>query len=500
MSEKLAQLKAILAEVDDLENAFAVLEWDQATYMPNGGNTGRADQMATLQKIAHEKFTSYTVGHLLSDLNKELAGMSPDADDVGLVRLTTRQYQRRTQIPATLVQATAHATAIAQEVWVKARATNDFAAFLPHLEKIFDLKRQTAACFPGAQSAYDPLLDDYEPGTTASDIRAMFTELKATIVPLVKAIAAQPAIDDAVLRREYDEAKQMAVTEALIKDFGFEFERGRQDKSAHPFCTAFGIDDVRVTTRTLRNYVVPCLMGSMHECGHGLYDQGYPQAYYRTSLARGASLGIHESQSRLWENLVGRSRGFWRWFYPRLQAAFPAALGDVAEETFYRALNKVQPSYIRVEADEVTYNLHTLLRFEMEVDLLDGHLAAKDAPAAWNAKFKEYFGIEVPDDRRGILQDTHWASGLIAYFPTYTIGNIASAQLFAKVQQDVPDLPAAIERGDFSGLLSWLRQHIHRHGRKYLPHELLHKATGQHLTAQPYIAYLQKKYGELYHL
>lgn len=496
----LSILKSLLAEVDDLENAFAMLEWDQATYMPSGSGESRAYQMATLQKIVHEKLTTDEVGHLLDDLNKEYAGVSIDDDDAALVRLTTRVYQRRTQIPARLVEETTRACSLAQEVWIKARAESNFAAFLPHLERIFDLKRQTAACFPGAQSVYDPLLDEFEAGGSAAQVRAMFEELKAAIVPLVQAIAARPPVSDEVLRRDYDEAQQMAVTSALIQQFGFDFNRGRQDKSAHPFCTSFGFDDVRVTTRTQRNYVVSCLMGSMHECGHALYDQGYPAQYFRTSLARGASLGVHESQSRLWENLVGRSRAFWDWYYPTFQAAFPATLRDVSLDNFYRALNRVQPSFIRVEADEVTYNLHILLRFEMEVALLDGSLAAKDAPEAWNAKFKAYFGLDVPDDRRGILQDTHWASGLIAYFPTYTIGNLLSVQLFEAATRANPAIPAGLARGEFAPLLAWLRTNVHQHGRKYLPGELIQRATGSPLSAKPYIAYLQQKYGALYGL
>jgi carboxypeptidase Taq len=496
----LAQLKTIIAEVDDLENIYELLGWDQATYMPSGGNEGRAEQLATVQKLAHEKFTSAEVGRLLSDLTHAYADAPADDDDAAFVRVAARAYRRRTQIPTALVQELARTCSRAQEVWAKARADSNFAAFLPHLQKIFDLKRQVAACFPEAASAYDPLLDEFEPGGLAADVRALFDELKAAIVPLAQAIAARPPIHDELLRRDYDEARQLSVTGALLQTFGFDFNRGRQDRSVHPFCAAFGLNDVRVTTRTQRNYVVSCLMGSMHECGHGLYDQGYAPQYFRTMLGRGASLGLHESQSRLWENLVGRSRSFWDWYFPTFQAAFPDTLRATTAADFYRALNRVQPSFIRVEADEVTYNLHTLLRFEMEMDLLEGKLEAKDAPAAWNAKVKAYFGLEVPDDRRGILQDMHWASGLIAYFPTYTIGNILSVQLFEAAVRANPDIPAAIARGEFAPLLQWLRVNIHQHGRKYPPADLIQRATGSPMSAKPYIAYLQKKYGELYGL
>jgi carboxypeptidase Taq len=290
------------------------------------------------------------------------------------------------------------------------------------------------------------------------------------------------------------------VSVKAIQAFGFDFNAGRQDKSVHPFCTAFSPTDVRITTRIDRNWLPTCLMGSLHECGHALYEQGLPLQHRRTPLGHYASLGIHESQSRLWENLVGRSRGFWHWFYPQLQAAFPAQLADVPLDAFYRAINRVKASYIRVEADEVTYNLHTLLRFELEVDLLEGTLATQDAPAAWNAKFKDYFGVEVPDDRAGILQDIHWSGGLIGYFPTYTIGNLASVQLYEQAQAVLPDLPAAIEQGDFGPLLGWLRENVHCQGARYLPAELVEVVTGRPLTAEAYLGYLRAKYTDVYGL
>jgi carboxypeptidase Taq len=329
----------------------------------------------------------------------------------------------------------------------------------------------------------------------------MFDELKRELPPLVQAIAEKSTgAEDAVLHGDYDEQTQWALSLRAVEQLGYDFKQGRQDRAVHPFETSFGLHDVRITNRVRRDHLTACLMGSLHECGHALYDLGYPDNYARSPLGHSASLGIHESQSRLWENLVGRSRGYWQFFFPQLQAAFPQPLASQTPESFYRAVNTVRPTFIRVEADEVTYNLHTLLRFELEVDLLDGRLKPKHAPEAWNAKMKEYLGLDVPEDRLGVLQDTHWASGLIGYFPTYTIGNLASAQLFNKAVADLPSIPDDIAHGRFGTLLGWLRQNVHRHARKYLPADLVHVATGQPLSAKPYLHYLKVKYGELYGL
>jgi carboxypeptidase Taq len=501
MQDKLRELKARLAEADDVENAAAVLEWDQLTMMPPGGAEDRSYQYATLHKIAHEMLTTDEVGHLLEDLGAVYRDAPADDDDAALVRVATRQYRRQTQIPAALVGELSQATSLGQEIWAQARRDNDFQAFLPQLEKIFDLKRRVAACFPEAETPYDALLDEYEPGMRASQVRAMFAELKQHLLPLVQAIAAKPPVDDSILHVYYDERTQIDVSLQILQLFGYDLKFGRQDKSVHPFETSFGLHDVRLTTRVDSHNLTMCLMGSMHECGHALYDLGYPDKYARSPLGHSASLGIHESQSRLWENLVGRSRGFWEYFYPQLwKKHFPLQLGGVGLEDFYRAINAVRPTYIRVEADEVTYNLHTLLRFELEVDLLEGRLEARHAPQAWNEKYKEYLGLDVPEDRVGVLQDTHWAGGLIGYFPTYTIGNLASAQFFAKALADAPAIPEDIRRGHFDTLLGWLRQNVHRHGRKYLPADLIKVATGEPLSARPYLAYLSQKYGDLYGL
>ena len=500
MQAELDNLKNRLAEVDDVENAAALLEWDQLVMMPPGGAEGRADQTATLQKIAHEKLVAPEVGRLLDSLSRELRDRPAEDDDASLVRVAARRYERKRKIPAELVAEMYQATALGLQIWAEARAKNDFPHFLPALERIVDIKQRVAACFPETESPYDALLDDYEPGMLTHQVAAMFEELKGTLLPLVKAITARPPVDDSALRRDYPEARQLEFSLNIVRQFGYDFNRGRQDLAVHPFCTSFSTGDVRITTRVLRNYLPTCLMGSMHECGHALYDQGYPDRFRRSPLAYGASLGIHESQSRLWENLVGRSRGFWEFFYPLLQAAFPENLDAVDVDVFYRAINRVHPSYIRVEADEVTYNLHTLLRYEMEVALIEGRLAPKDAPEAWNAKYKTYFGQDVPEDRLGVLQDTHWGGGLIGYFPTYTIGNLVAAQFFAKAMADEPGLRDDFKQGEFGRLLGWLRQNVHAHGRKYLPADLVERVTGQPLSAKPYLAYLKQKFGELYRL
>jgi carboxypeptidase Taq len=498
MDEKLKQFKAQLAEISDLMNAAAVLEWDMQTYMPPGGGEARAEQIATLQKLGHEKFTHADTGQQLEALQPELQRLAPDSDDASLIRVATRDYERARKVPTELVAEIARTTSMAHEVWAKARAEKNFSAFLPMLEKIIELKHRVADCFGPQDSPYDPLLDEYEPGMKTAQVRAVFAELKSELVPLVKAIAAKPKVDDSVLHKDYEEQKQWEFGEMVIKRFGYDFTHGRQDKSVHPFTTSFSPGDVRITTRLMRNFIPSALMGTLHECGHALYEQGVAPELGRTLLASGTSLGIHESQSRMWENLVGRSRGFWKFFYPQLQEVFPENLRGVDLDVFYKALNKVETSFIRVEADEVTYNLHTLLRFELEVDLMEDRLKAKDLPAAWNAKVKEYLGLDVPDDSQGVLQDVHWSAGYIGYFPTYTLGNILSVQFFEKAIQAVPSIPTDIERGEFGGLLGWLRENIHRHGRKYTPNELIQRVTGEPLNAKPYLGYLKRKYQELY--
>ena len=501
MTTALEQLKIRLAEISDLMSIGALLSWDQQCYMPPGGAPARARQLATLSKIAHELMTAKATGELLAAAEGEAAALDYNSDDAALVRLARREYDKETRLPTEWVAEFARTTTEAHEVWVKARAENDYAAFAPWLEKIVALNRQRAEYLGYEDVPYDALLDLYEPRMKTADVRAIFDALKAELVPLVRAVLARAdPVDDRVLYQDYDVEKQWQFGEDVIRAFGYDFARGRQDKAVHPFTTSFSINDVRITTRVDPQWLAPALFATMHEAGHALYDQGIALALEGNILAGGASLGVHESQSRLWENVVGRSRGFWEHYYPRLQAVFPDQLGKVDLETFYRAINKVSPSFIRVEADELTYNLHIMLRFELENALLDGDLSVADAPAAWNEKMEALLGVRPPDDRQGILQDVHWSGGMIGYFPTYSLGNLLSAQLYEKAVADAPDIPSQIARGEFGGLLGWMRERVHRHGRKYLPTELVERAAGAPMQAQPYLAYLRAKYGAIYGL
>ena len=498
---KLQRLKDILAEVSDLSRAAAVLEWDQETYMPPGGVQSRAEQLSTLQRLAHVQFTSDEVGRLLSELEDELGGRPYDSDEASILRVTRRDYDQARKLPPDLVAEVARAGSVARPVWEKARHDENFSLFAPYLEKNVELNRRIADALGYEDRPYDALLDRYEPGMTTAELEAIFEELKRAIVPLVADIARHAdTVDDRILYDGFDPDLQLSYAFELVKRLGYDLERGRQDISTHPFSTAFGPGDVRITTRVSRDFFNECLFGSIHESGHAMYNQGMGANIDRTPLWGGASPGVHESQSRLWENLVGRSRPFWGHFYPSLQAVFPEQLRGVDEDDFYRAINRSYPSFIRVEADEVTYNLHVLLRFELESEMLDGTLKVKDLPEAWNARFKTYLGLNVPNDREGALQDIHWSSVSFGIFPGYTIGNLIGAQLMAKIRTDIPDLDAQIERGQFSSLLGWLRKNVHRYGRKFTPNELLERATGEPLTAAPWIAYAKQKFGALYGL
>jgi carboxypeptidase Taq len=469
--------------------------------MPPGGGAARAEQSATLQKITHEMFIAAETGRLLEAAAAEVSGLDPDSDDVRLVSVTRRDYEKARKVSAELVAEIARVTGQAVDVWAEARAASDWQPFSPYLARIYELQRQYADAVGYSDRMYDALLDQYEPEMRTSEVKAVFDAIKPDLIDLVKALAARgDTVSDEVLRREYDEQKQWDFGVEVIKRYGFDFKRGRQDRSVHPFTTSFSINDVRLTTRIDRKFLSPALFGTLHETGHGLYEQGFSQTLERTPLADGASLGMHESQSRLWENLVGRSRPFWKFFLPILKEFFPDQLADQTVDSFYRAANKVSPSFIRVEADEVTYGLHIMLRFEMENDLLEGRLKADDVPEAWNAKMQEFLGITPPSTAQGALQDIHWSSGLIGYFPTYQLGNLISLQLWNQLNADIPDLSTQIEHGEFAALLGWLRVNLHQHGRKFTSTELLQRITGGGLNPAPYLAYLKAKYSDIYGL
>jgi carboxypeptidase Taq len=499
VNEKFETLKQRLAVVSDLRNVSGLLGWDMQTYMPPKGAQTRANQLATMDRLAHEHFTADEIGVLLDALADDVAQLDYDSDEASLIRVTKRDYLKAKRLPAAFVEELARVTALAFEAWRQARAESNFKLFQPHLEKIIELKIQEANYIGYSERIYDALLDDYEPGMTTAQVEAIFTPLKQELIALVAALAKKTdLVSDAVLHREYDEQKQWDFGIAVIKQLGFDFEGGRQDKSVHPFTSGFGLGDTRITTRVDKHFLSSALFGTIHEAGHALYDMGYRPELDRTPLAGGASLGVHESQSRLWENIVGRSRGFWKYWFPRLQEYFPAQLADQDAESFYRAVNQVHPSFIRVEADEVTYSLHIMLRVELENMLLERKLKVAEVPEAWNAKMQEYLGIVPPNDKLGCLQDVHWSYGSIGYFATYSLGSMFAVQLWERALQDIPTLPAQIENGQYADLLGWLRKNVHAHGRKFTLDELAKRITGESLQSRSYVAYLKKKFGEIY--
>lgn len=500
MQEKLNDLKKRLAEIIDINHAIAVLDWDQQTYMPPGGAAGRARQLATLSHISHEKFINNVIGHLLEELREYTEGLPYESDDASLVRITKRDYDKARRVPPALVSEIAYASAQAFDAWKKARAESRFSDFSPYLQRNLDLKRHYAQCLGYTDHIYDPLLDEYEPGMKTSQVKGIFQAIKRELVPLVQTISAKShLVDNAFLHQTFDEQTQWEIGIEAARLIGYDFERGRQDRSPHPFSTSFSIDDVRITTRILHDYFPAAFFATLHEAGHALYSQGIRSELEQTPLAEGASLGVHESQSRLWENLVGRSRPFWRFFMPRIQTVFPGQFRNVTDEKMYCGVNRVQPSFIRVEADEITYNLHIMIRFELENALLEERLAVNDLPELWNKKMQEYLGITPPNDALGVLQDVHWSHGSFGYFPTYSLGNIFAAQLFDTIKRDIPDLNRHFEKGEFRGLLDWLRIHLYTHGRKFTLEELANKITGESLHTDPFIAYLKSKYGDIYH-
>ncbi len=500
MESKLKQLKVILGEVVDLRNVSQVLGWDQQTYMPPGSSEDRGYHLATIDQLAHVKFTSDEVGKLLDELEPWTAQLDPDSDEARLVKVTRREYDKLIKVPPDMVMEFSQITTAAFSVWQEARAQSNFAMFQPHLEKVVDWRRRYAALFAPYDHVYDPLLDDFEPGMKTADVKAIFDTLRPQQVALIQAISESPQVDNSFLHQSFDEEKQWDFGVEVATKFGYDWDRGRQDKSAHPFTSSFGINDVRITTRFMPNYFSSAFFSTAHETGHALYDLGIDPALARTPLAGGTSLAVHESQSRMWENLVGRSLPFWEGFYPRLQEYFPDQLGNVSLESFYKGINRVQPSLIRVEADEATYNLHIMLRLEIEIGLMEGSLDVKDLPEVWNARMQEYLGQTPPNDTQGVLQDVHWSIGYLGYFSTYALGNLVSVQLWERINAEIPDLSEQIRRGEFSALLGWLREKIHRHGAKFEPQELVERITGSKIDPAPYMRYLTTKYSQIYGL
>ena len=500
--DSLSQLRARLAVIADLSQAQAVLSWDENVYLPPAAAPARGQQLATLSRLIHEHATDPALGELLAASGTGDEGAEGESSEDGaLVRVARRDFEQATKLPADLVEALTKARSAAQAAWVGARSASDFSAFAPHLQGLLDLSLRQAELLGYDAHPYDALHDLYEQGSTVERLRGVFSKLRDATVPLVRDLTEhRERVRDDVLHQAFPEPEQEAFAVGVIKAFGYDFARGRLDRTVHPFATNFSRYDVRITTRYDPNFLNPALFGTLHEAGHALYEQGVSSRYDRSPLGGGVSLGVHESQSRLWENLVGRSLGFWRWAYPTLQQAFPQQLEEVPLETFYAAVNRVEPSLIRVEADEVTYNLHVMVRFELELALLEGSLRVADLPEAWNAKYQEYLGVTPPNDAQGCLQDIHWSLGMFGYFPTYTLGNLMSVQLFEAAKEALPTLETDTEQGNFSGLLGWLRENVHEHGARYKPADLLRQATGSDLSAEPYVAYLNNKFRALYGL
>lgn len=493
------ELVARWQEIYDLAGAAALLNWDQATYMPPAGGGARARQAALLERLAHERRTDAAIGRLLDDLQPVFDTLSANNAQSALFCEMRKLYERATRIPASFAAAFAEHTANSYMVWAEARPRNDFAAVRPYLQKTLDMSRQMADFFPGYTHIADPLIDMADDDMTVAAIRPIFEALRTALTPLVSAIAQRPQVDDSFLHRYYPKAGQLAFGEQIAAAFGYDFARGRQDETHHPFMTKFAHDDVRITTRVDEHDLGGALFSTMHETGHALYEMGIDAAYAATVLDTGTSAGVHESQSRLWENIVGRSRYFWEHHYPALRAAFPEQLADVEMDAFHRAVNRVTPSLIRTEADEVTYNLHVIIRFGLELELLEGKLTIGDLPEAWHARYVEALGVRAPDDRNGVLQDVHWYSGPIGgSFQGYTLGNIMASQFYAAALTAHPQIEDEIGQGYFETLHTWLRENIYCHGSRYTPDELLRKVTNQPLTIEPYLAYLRTKYGDIY--
>lgn len=501
MESKLAELKTRLMECYDLDMISAVLNWDQSTYMPAGGAAARGRQMALIGRLSQEKFTDPAIGRLLDDLQPYAESLPPDSDDAALIRVTRRDYERMTKVPPEFMARFIAHTSDSYQAWTEARPANDYRRVLPMLEKTLDLSRELANFFPGYEHIADPLIDFADYGMKASSVRKLFAELRQELLPIVQAITAQEPADDRCLHAQFPEAGQLQFCDQVIRRLGYDFERGRVDKTHHPFTTKFSLGDVRITTRVKENDLSECLFSAIHEAGHAMYEQGIRSDYEGTPLASGTSAGVHESQSRTWENIVGRSLAFWEYFYPQLQEIFPSQLGSVPLETFYRAVNKVQRSLIRTDADEVTYNLHVMVRFDLELQLLEGSLSLRDLPDAWHARYLSDLGVRAPDDRDGVLQDVHWYAGTIGgAFQGYTLGNILGALFYSIAVQAHPEIPEQIRQGRFDTLHRWLIENIYQHGRKYTAPELIERVTGGPIRIQPYIAYLKDKYSTLYQL
>jgi len=502
MSTALEELRERLAEVSDLEAVVHTLDWDQQTKMPRRGAPARAEQLATLERIVHERAAAPELGPLIDRAAEDLAGEPLDSDDACLVRVARRDFDKACRVPGELKVELARAASLGQEAWARARAESDFDLFRPHLERAVELRQRYVECFADeVECRYDALLDDFEPGARTTEVAEVLAEVRDGLVPLIAQIAERSGEEGpSPLWGSFGRAEQGAFVLQVLPRLGFDPSGWRLDEAAHPFAVGLAPGDVRLTTRYDPDHLGMALYSSLHECGHGLYEAGVAPELARTPLRTGASLGLHESQSRLWENYVGRSRAFCGWALPLLRSAFPSAFGSLDADGLFRAVNRVHPSLIRVEADEATYSLHVILRFELEQELIEGRLAVADLPEAWNARMWDYLGVEVPDDAHGVLQDVHWSAGLFGYFPTYALGNVIAAQIWERARAELPDLEALIAAGELGELREWLRERLHRHGRKFTPADTLERAVDGPLAVGPYLDYLRGKLGAVYGL
>ena len=488
-------------ELDDLNKAAALLSWDREVNMPRAGAPARIAQMTTMSSLIHRMSTADEMGELIENAAAELDGAPYESNQAALIRLLQRNYADARKLPAEYVARSSAVSGQAREAWVRARAENDFEHFRPWLEQVVELCQEMADYYGYEDERYDALLDKYETNMKTAEVRAIFDALKAELIPLREAIdAGRVKLDDSIVHRAYDVEKQKAFARYIAKAIGYDFERGHLGTVVHPFATSFSRNDARITTRWYPDFLNPSLFGTLHECGHAMYEQGTHPDLARTPLARGTSLGIHESQSRMMENIVGRSRGFWQAHFPTLQSYFPEALGDNTAEDFYQAINKTQPSLIRVEADELTYNFHIILRFELEQAMLNGELAVADLPVAWNDKMQSLIGITPPNDAEGCLQDVHWSRPGFGYFPTYALGNLYGTQFYETAVAHNPTIAGELAAGKTDALLAWLRENIHQHGKKFTPGELVQRVTGQPLSHEAFMRYARAKFGELYQL
>lgn len=493
MADALEQLKARARDLGQLQQLGTLLVWDQRTQMPPAAAHHRGDHMAFVQRLAHDLLVDSEVGRLLGELEPTMASLDPDGFDYGLIRVLKRAHDKEVNVPAELRSEMARAAAEGNAVWLKAKAASDFQLFLPALERNIEARHRYVEALAPEGELYDVLLDDFEPEMKTEEVTRIFAEIRDELIPLIAELR-EREVDDSFLTGDYPVDRQIAMLHDIVDTFGHRPDSWRIDPTEHPFAASLGRDDVRITTHWYADNL-DSLFSTMHEYGHGLYQHQLPPDVESTPVGGPASLGIHESQSRLWENLVGRSLPFWRFYYPRVQERFPDMLGTVGVEQFYAAVNKSQPSLIRIEADEVTYGMHVILRFELEQDIINGRVALRDLPDVWGQKMHDYLGVDVPDDAHGVLQDMHWSTGLIGYFSTYLLGTVMSVQIWEKMQEDVGDLDELMERGEFTPLREWLGANIHAHGRKYPPQELMQKAVGSGIDAKPYLAYLKRKFG-----